>query len=142
MRWSRPICTARLNQDNLRSSANQRVRVHTTSIWPDMYRFQSHSNVGKTDAQFPLSDDHLKPNLVLCWAAVGGLIVLPHFMPSLYGLIAMSVGSAGLFATFYWVNSESLRGRDGSLWLARCLVTTLWLFAFGITFASVYGWIN
>jgi hypothetical protein len=107
-----------------------------------MYRFQSHSNVGKAKAQHPLSDHHLKLNLVLCWAAMGVLFVLPHFLPSLYSLIVMSVGSAGLFTTFYWVNSEALRGRDGSLWLARCLVTTLWLVAFGTTFASVYGWIN
>lgn len=81
-------------------------------------------------------------NLVLCWAAVGVLFVLPNYLPQAFGGISMGVGSAVLFTLFYLINWQSLRGRDGSLRLAHGLLASMWIAAFAITVASVCGWIH
>lgn len=57
-----------------------------------------------------------------CFAAI--LFVLPR-----YGLAAMMIGCALVLAAYLAVNPDRFRSRSGSLTLAVCLVTAMWMVA-------------
>lgn len=77
-----------------------------------------------------------------CWVAIGLLLGVPMFAPPPYAMIVMSLGSAALLTWLQWTHPDSFRGRSGSLWLAYCLLSALWLTALMITAASLQGWVR
>ena len=67
------------------------------------------------------------------------LFILPEYFPSPFDSIAMGIGAAISFTIFFFLKSESLRSRRGSLIPAICLVAAMWIFAAVTTVISLIG---
>jgi len=75
----------------------------------------------------------------LCLATVFVIFVVPRFVPAPFGLITMVVGGAMSFSAYFFLYGQSLRTRNGSLTLAHCLLTFVWLCAVVVTLMSLTG---
>ena len=67
------------------------------------------------------------------------LFILPEYSPSPFDGIAMGIGAAISFTIFFFLKTESLRSRRGSLIPAICLVAAMWLLAAVTTVISLIG---
>ena len=67
-----------------------------------------------------------------CFVAI--LFVLPR-----YGLAAMMIGCALVLAAYLAVNPDRFRSRSGSLKVAVCLVTAVWMAAVVLVWLSLTG---
>lgn len=67
-----------------------------------------------------------------CFMSV--LVILPR-----YGGTAVMVGCASVLSAYVWAAPECFRSRNGSMILARCLITGLWCAAAGI---AAWTWLG
>jgi hypothetical protein len=67
------------------------------------------------------------------------LFILPQFIPSPFGEMVMVFGSAIVLTTYVYLQPDSFRSRSGSLTMAICLVTAMWLGAVVVTVISLIG---
>ena len=75
----------------------------------------------------------------LCLLTIFVIFVLPRFLPPPFNVIAMAVGGAMSFSAYFFQYRQSLRTRKGSLAVAYCLLTFVWLCAVVVTFMSLTG---
>ncbi len=67
------------------------------------------------------------------------MFILLEYVPSPFDSIAMAIGAAISFTVFFFLETESLRSRRGSLIPAICLVAAMWLFAAITVVVSLIG---